>query len=139
VRLRVGGKFDAYHGEPVEIDAYIRLLSDGKYTHYGSYMTGLRVSMGRTAVVSCDDVEIVLMEEKAMPFDAQQLRSVGIEPSRRRILVVKSAQAWKAAYGDLARRVFYVDTPGLCSSNLTLFPYRNIRRPMYPLNEDTRL
>lgn len=136
-RIQVGGKCDPFHGDPVPVCGIVRLISDGVYTHRGTYMTGLRVDMGRTAVVISDGVEIVLMERKAMPFDAEQLRSVGIEPAQKKIIAVKSALAWKSAYGDIARKVIYADTPGLCSSNLFSFPYRKRPQPMYPLDPAT--
>jgi microcystin degradation protein MlrC len=134
VNILVGGKFDSNHGEPVPVSGYVRMTCDGIYTHRGSYMTGLQVDMGRTAVVVSNGIEIVLMERKALPFDAEQLRSLGIEPARKKIIVVKSAIAWKAAYADVAQKVIYVDTPGLCSSNLFAFPYKKVPRPIYPLD-----
>jgi len=135
VELRMGGKHDRFHGEPILARAKVLRITEGAYTHRGSYMTGLRVSMGKTAVVECSGVEVMLTERKAMPFDAEQLRSVGIEPSSKHIIVVKSAIAWKAAYEEIAKEVIYVDTPGICSSNLNRFTYRAIPRPIYPLDE----
>jgi microcystin degradation protein MlrC len=132
VRVLVGGKYDRHHGDPVEVEGYVRLISDGVYRHTGSYMTGMRVEMGRTAVLDADGVEIVVMERKALPFDAQQLISQGILPADRRAIVVKSAIAWRAAYGSIARKIITVDTPGLCSSNLTALPYRK-KPSMFPL------
>ena len=135
VRLRVGATYDKNHGTPVLLDGHVRLLSDGVYHHAGSYMTGMRVDMGRTAVVVSGGVEVVLMEHKAMPFDAEQLRCVGIEPSRKRIIAVKSAIAWKAAYGEFARRIIQVDTPGSCSGNLQSFSYKRRPHPLYPFED----
>jgi microcystin degradation protein MlrC len=139
VNTAVGGKSDGKHGSPVPVRGYVRLLSDGVYTHRGSYMTGLSVNMGRTAVVVSDGVEIVLTERKAMPFDAEQLRCLRIEPAGRKMIVVKSAIAWKSAYGSLAQKVIYVDTPGLCTSNLLSLPYRKAPRPIFPLDEAASL
>lgn len=135
VTLRVGGKTDARHGEPVALRGRVRLISSGEYIHKGSYMTGTVMRMGRTVVLDCGGTDVVLMERKTMPFDAEQLRSLGIEPADKKIIVVKSAIAWQAAYGDVARAVFYVDTPGICTANLKTLPYRNVRRPIYPLDE----
>jgi microcystin degradation protein MlrC len=47
---------------------------------------------------------------------------------------VKAAAAHKAAYDPIAKASFYVDTPGLGSSDLRNFPYEHIRRPIYPLD-----
>jgi microcystin degradation protein MlrC len=62
------------------------------------------------------------------------LRSQGIQPEAEHIIVVKSAVAWQAAYGDIARLAIPVDTPGLCTTHLERFPYRKLRRPIYPLD-----
>lgn len=135
VSLRAGGKTDALHGAPAALRGRVRLISSGEYVHKGSYMTGMRVNMGRTVVLDCDGVDVVLMERKTMPFDAEQLRSLGIEPAGKKIIVVKSAIAWQAAYGDIAKQTYYVDTPGICTANLKTLPYRNVRRPIFPLDE----
>lgn len=134
VALRVGGKTDSHHGMPVDVRGRVRLMSTGEYVHKGSYMTGQVTRMGRTVVLDCDGLDLVLMERKAMPFDAQQLRSLGIEPAGQRVIVVKSAIAWQAAYGNLAREVIYVDTPGVCTSNLNTLPYARVSRPISPLD-----
>lgn len=134
VTLRAGGKTDNLHGSPVEVHGRVRLISTGEYVHRGSYMTGQTMRMGRTVVLDCDGLDLVLMERKTMPFDARQLRSLAIEPAEKKIIVVKSAIAWQAAYGDVAREVLYVDTPGICTANLGTLPYRNVTRPIFPLD-----
>ena len=98
-------------------------------------MTGEQVAMGRTVVLHCEGIDLVLMERKTPPFDAEHLRSLGIEPADVRIITVKSAIAWRAAFGPLAKEVLDVDTPGLCTTHLERFPYRKIRRPIFPLDE----
>jgi microcystin degradation protein MlrC len=60
-----------------------------------------------------------------------QLTCLGIEPRRQRILVVKAAIAYKAAYAPIAGTIIEADTPGLTAVNPARFDYRNIRRPMY--------
>jgi microcystin degradation protein MlrC len=134
VSLKVGAKADDWHGKPVPVTGRVRLISDGIYTNKGTYMTGQVVRMGRTCVLSCDGVTLALTEYKTPPFDAQQLRSLGIEPADQRIIVTKSAIAWKAAFGDVAAETIYVDTPGLCTTDLSTLPYGHICRPIFPLD-----
>ncbi|HZQ09583.1 MAG TPA: M81 family metallopeptidase [Anaerolineae bacterium] len=134
ITLNVGGKTDSMHGAPVPVCGRVRLISSGEYVHKGSYMTGQTMQMGRTVVLDCNGIDLVLMERRTLPFDAQQLRSLGIEPADKNIIVVKSAIAWQAAYGDIAREVIYVDTPGVCTANLQTLPYQNVRRPIFPLD-----
>lgn len=134
VAVELGAKTDSMHGEPVPLTARVQSLSDGRFVHTGSYMTGQETQMGRTAVLVVGGVEIVVTERPTMPFDAAQLRSQGIEPAERRILVAKSAIAWRAAFGDLAAGAIPVATPGVCTSDLASLPYRKVQRPIHPLD-----
>jgi microcystin degradation protein MlrC len=79
---------------------------------------------------------MVLTSLRTMPFDAGQLTSVGIDPAELRIIVAKSAIAWRAAYGAIAKQAITVDSPGIATSNLARLPYRKRPRPLYPLDRD---
>jgi len=136
ISLVVGGKVDNWHGEPVPVQGTVEHISDGRFIQKGSWMTGREMNMGRSVVLNCQNggVRLLLTERKTVPFDAEQLRSQGIQPESEHIIVVKSAVAWQAAYGDLARLAIPVDTPGLCTTHLERFNYRKLRRPIYPLD-----
>ena len=138
-RGSVGGKIDKAHGEPVALEGTVRFCDEVSYRHSGSYMTGFITSMGCCAVIEAAGNKILLTSQRTMPFDIEQLRAVAIEPADERILVVKSATAWRAAYGPLAAHTIYLDTPGVCPSNLRRLPYRKRRRPLYPLDPITTL
>ena len=130
----VGARADDRHGSPVPVQGVVQRVGDGRYVHRGTYMTGYETSMGRCAVVDADGLRILLTSLRTMPFDAEQLRCMGIEPAEQKIIVVKSASAWRAAYGSVARHVVFVDTPGVCASNLAHFDYRRRPVPAYPLD-----
>ncbi|MEZ4613489.1 MAG: MlrC C-terminal domain-containing protein [Caldilineaceae bacterium] len=51
------------------------------------------------------------------------------------MIAVKSAVAYRAAYLPIAEAVIEMDTAGLCTANLSRFPYKHIRRPILPLDE----
>ena len=77
---------------------------------------------------------LVLNSQRHPPFSLGQLTCLGIQPQRQRLLIVKAAIAYKAAYGPVAGTIIEVDTPGLTAVNPERFVYRHIRRPMYPLD-----
>ncbi|HIE52784.1 MAG TPA: M81 family peptidase [Armatimonadetes bacterium] len=135
VKLEVGGKTDELHGEPVRIRGYVRLLSDGRFVNRGPLRDGLAEDQGRTAVLECDGVTLVLTERKMPMWNRQQLRSLGIEPRRQKIIVVKGAIAHRAAYGPIAARLIDVDTPGLTPLNLRRLEFKHAHRPLFPLDE----
>ena len=136
LRAAVGGKVDRLHGDPVAVEGQVRLLCDGRWVHEGPENAGVPVEMGPTAVVRCGGVNLVLTSRKTMPGDQQQLKSVGIDPTRQRIIVVKAAVRWRGGFEPIAAHAIYADTPGLGSVDLRRFPFRHIRRPIFPLDPE---
>jgi microcystin degradation protein MlrC len=139
ITLPVGGKADRWHGDPVEVSGMVRALSDGVFAcelpdnHFAAFY-GDTIQMGRTAWLQVRGVNVVLTERKTPPFDLAQLRGVGVIPERQKLIVVKSAVAYRAAYMPIAAGVVEMDTAGLCSANLARFPYQHLRRPIVPLD-----
>jgi microcystin degradation protein MlrC len=140
VSLPVGGKADHWHGEPVAVTGTVRALSHGTFqcelpdNHFASFF-GQTIHMGRTAWLRVAGVNIILTERKIPPFDLAQLRGVGVIPEQQKMIVVKSAVAYRAAYLPIAAGVIEMDTPGLGSANLSRFPYRHLARPIFPLDK----
>lgn len=134
--LTVGGKTDDRHGPPLTLTGTVRVLSDGRFVNHGPMFTGMACAMGRTAVFVVGNVEIILTERRVQPFDAQVLRSVGIEPRERLLIGLKSAVHFRADYQPFARRIFETATPGIHNPDVTQYEFKHRRRPMWPLDED---
>jgi microcystin degradation protein MlrC len=137
IPVRLGGKTDNLHGSPVELDAYVRVLSDGRYTYRGPMMQGVSDNLGLTATLVVGGVEVVVSSQRRQCFDAEMLRVAGVDPSGRRLLVLKSAVHFRADFGPLASRIFDADTPGIHRPDLSAFDFQKIRRPIYPLDPRT--
>lgn len=137
VTTSVGGKTDRLHGEPVPIQGQLRLISDGKFVLEGPENAGTIGDMGTTVLVRVDGVNLVLTSKKFAPGDQQQLKSVGIDPARQKIVVLKAAVRWRGGYGSIAKHAILVDTPGLGSVDLKRFDFNAIRRPIFPLDRET--
>jgi microcystin degradation protein MlrC len=135
VDLEVGGKSHPLHGDPVALTAYVKVVSDGVFVHKGRMFSRRVGEMGRTAVVKVGGVEIILTERRTQPFDAEVLRSVGIEPRDRKLIALKSVVHFRADYTPIAHEILEVDTPGVHSANLFSFHYQKLRRPIFPLDE----
>jgi microcystin degradation protein MlrC len=135
VHLRVGGKVDRLHGDPVEVSGRVRLIHDGTYVEEQARHGGRRVNhMGVTALVEIEGGNLLVLNSlRHPPFSLGQLTCLGIQPEKQRILVVKAAIAYKTAYAPVAGTIIEVDTPGLTAVNPERFTYRHIRRPLYPL------
>ena len=137
--LDIGGKVDDRHGPTLTLSVEVQNLTDGRFTleneksHLASLL-GRNIDMGPSAVARHRGVRIVLTSMKTPPMDLGQLRSQGIVPEELQMIGIKAAIAHKAAYDPILHKSFYVDTPGLGSSDLRTFPYENLRRPVKPLD-----
>ena len=135
VALDVGGKADNLHGDPVAIQGKVRLIHDGQFIETQPRHGGQRFhNQGLTTVVAVEDSLVVLTSRRQTPFSLQQLLSLGINPSEMRMIVVKAAVAYRAAYEPIAGQIIEVDTPGLTAVNPLHFEYHNVRRPLFPLD-----
>ena len=135
ISLQVGGKVDTLHGDPVSIQGNVRLIHDGRYEETQPRHGGQRYhDQGLTVVVAVGDSLVVLTSRRQTPFSLQQLLSLGIDPTTMKMIVVKAAVAYRAAYQPIAGQIIEVDTPGLTAVNPLHFEYHNVRRPLFPLD-----
>jgi microcystin degradation protein MlrC len=88
-------------------------------------------------VLKVYDIEILLTEVRVQPTDLQQYRAFGIEPTEKKIIVVKSAVHFRAVHEPIAKEIIEVDTPGIHGTRLAAFGYKKIRRPMFPIDPET--
>jgi microcystin degradation protein MlrC len=131
----IGAKTDARHGESIKALAYVKAICDGQFTHQGPMLRGVNDQMGMTATLVVEDVEVVVSSQRRQCLDMQMLRAAGIEPSQKRLIVLKSAVHFRAHFGPLANHIFDADTPGVHRPDFAGFDYRKLRRPIYPLDE----
>lgn len=140
--LPLGAKVDRFHGDTIPLEVVLEGLTDGRFTlenersHLAS-LVGRHVDMGPSAVVRRHGIRILLTSRKTPPMDLGQLRSQGIVPETLGMIGIKAAVAHKAAYDPILAASYYVDTPGLGSSDLRRFRYRNLTRPIRPLDGQT--
>ena len=132
--MEIGGKTDGYHGEPLMVSGTVRTITDGRFIRK-AMAVGVTTDVGRTAVIDVDGIEIILTERSHAPNDPEVYRRNGIEPTDKKILVLKSRGHFRAAYEPFSKMVLEVDAPGLTTPSLEWFTYSNIPRPVWPFDE----
>lgn len=140
VRLDLGGKLDRRHGYPVEVEGRVERITDGRFRRSGPVGGGLEVELGRTALINATGrhdgtTEMIVCERRAEADDPALFRSLGIEPVRKRIIVVKSNVQFRAAFDDIASEVIEVTTPGVTTPDFDFFAFQHVHRPIFPLDE----
>jgi microcystin degradation protein MlrC len=137
----VGGKTDKMHGAPVAVRGHVKSLHDGRYIETEVRHGGQRyLNQGPTAVIEVEggtrDLPNVLMltSRRQPPFSLQQLISCGITPQHQKMLVVKAAIAFRAAYEPIAGQIIEVDTPGATAVNPARFEWRHVRPRLFGMS-----
>jgi len=138
VKLEVGGKTDDRHGRPVAVTGTVHRISDGKFEEPTPIHGGFRFFNGGTTVVleTEDDHTLVLTTRLIGNTSLQQMYSVGVRPETKHVVVAKGVVSPRPAYAPIAAQVVLVNTPGVTTSDLSTFTYRNRRRPLYPFEAD---
>ncbi len=138
VKLRVGGKTDKMHGQPVSIEGRVRNLSDGRYVEEHPVHGGGRLyNQGLTATVETDQGHtIVLTSLRSGPASLEQVRSAGVNPESKKLVVAKGVVAPRGAYQPIAKKIILVNTPGACDADPARWAYRHRRKPLFPLEPE---
>ncbi len=145
IRVRLGGKTDAMHGAPIDAEAYVKCLTDGRFVQQSPMGRGARVDLGRMArlvipagATPGGGIDILVSSVRSQTLDPEVFLLHGIDVTRCRIVALKSSQHFRAGFEPLAARIITADSPGLTTLDLTTFPYRRLARPVWPLDEQTR-
>ena len=133
--LEIGGKIDPTYGPPIRVTGTVRHLGNGDYVCDGPMWKGLKMSMGDCAVLRVLGVDVVLATNRFQITDFQQFLSVGIDPTTKAVIGLKSSQHFRAAFEPIARKVLIVDSGALTTPDYKKFTYKKLRRPIWPLDE----
>ena len=59
---------------------------------------------------------------------------VGLDPLQARFLLLKSRMYCRPVFVPLSAGLVECDSPGVTSSDFSLFPFRHVTRPVFPLD-----
>ncbi len=141
VTLSLGGKLDmpaiGLAGEPRTVSGRVRLICDGRYRNRGPMARGEMNDMGPTALLDTGKVQIVVISNHVEPHDLAAFTAVGIAPEVKRFVMLKSRIHWRAGLSHLAHAVVECAGSGVCTSDYAALNFKNVRRPIYPLDRLT--
>jgi microcystin degradation protein MlrC len=142
VTLSIGGKIKMAaipaESPPLTVTGRVKTISNGRYKNRGPMARGIQMDIGPAVVLDTGPVEIVLISRHVEPSDLNCLLSLGIDPSQKRYLMLKSRIHWRAGLGQMARAVVDCAGVGVCTSDYSQLHFKNVRRPIYPLDLPNR-
>ena len=138
VTLSLGGKLDmpsiGLKGKPLTVTGTVRNITDGRFRNRGPMSRGVLMDMGPTAVLDTGKVQILVISRQQEPNDLECFYSQGIDPTKKRYLMLKSRVHWRAGMGPIARQIVECAGEGVCTSDYSTLQFDKVRRPIYPLD-----
>jgi microcystin degradation protein MlrC len=123
VSLIVGGKIDNVFSKPLAIEGRIlRIIA-------------LEEEGQMAAVLQVEGVTLVLLNRHAAFTEPVHFSQVGIDPLAHKIVVVKEGYLFQGLR-DIAPNAIMALTPGFANQIMEELDYKEVRRPIYPLDPD---
>ena len=134
ILVLLGGTVDPARFEPIEVTAYVRLLSDGRMT---SESFGVEWYGGRTAVLEIGKMTVCVTSRAVPLLDRTPFYASGQDPKQFDCVIQKSPHARYEFFAEWATELIGVDAPGSTSANLPYLGHTVCARPMYPMETGT--
>ncbi|HUQ92366.1 MAG TPA: M81 family metallopeptidase [Bryobacteraceae bacterium] len=132
IRVPIGGTLDRGRFSPVELEARVRMLSDGRFrneSHGGIW------NSGSTAVLESDNITLVVTSHAVSLYDRSLFLAHGRNPADFDTVVVKSPHCQPQFFEEGAHLLIHVDAPGSTSANLKSLGHTRCARPLFPLDD----
>lgn len=126
--LKVGGSLDA-NSESTTIT--------GKLIHRGEILSYTGGNAGPSATLDCGDMTVVITRNRASMCRPDIFESIDLDYSPFKIVVVKLGYLFPELAKN-AERAILAFTPGSSTERLEDMNMKNIRRPMFPLDDNFR-
>ena len=122
ISIDVGGYSDKFAGNPVRIKGKVEFLGE-----YGRETVAV--------LVFGENSRVILTPQLRQVTDVGIFTPLGIKLETLDIIVLKSRVHFRRGYHEtgLAGAIFEVDAPGWGPADLTVLPYKNIPKDIYPI------
>jgi microcystin degradation protein MlrC len=125
--LRLGGKTNVTSGSPLDVNASVRAISDN---HHQTSLGDTRQSMGLCVWLEVEGIDVVVSSVRSQVFAPDMFTGLGIDLSRKRVVVVKSTNHFFLRFEPIAKRVIHMATPGAAAWDFEHIAYEK-RAPNY--------
>jgi len=130
--LRLGGKISALSGEPLDLDVEVLCVrDDAQQVGLGGDVS---FPLGLAVCLRAAGVDVVVNSVRQQVFSTDCFSQMGVDPAKKAFVVVKSSQHFRASFDKIARATIHCNAPGSLNSDLAALPYRNLSRPLWPLD-----
>jgi len=124
-RTSLGSKFDAKKSKPVEATVTVKAIE----------RAWKEANNADLALLHVNGVDVVVASKHVGCYDPEMMRVLGVEPEERKVIVVKLGYL-EPEIRAIAKRSMMALTTGSTDELFERLPYKNLPRPIYPLDKE---
>jgi microcystin degradation protein MlrC len=134
LRTRIGSTLDPRFHPPVEVEAVVESLHDGRFVYGGGISAGTPGNMGDTAVLRVGELRIVVPTYATYEYADEQYRAAGIDLGSCRIAVLKNPMNFRTLLDDETDWLM-VSGAGPTTPSLESIDWQVKQRPFWPCDD----
>lgn len=123
IKVKLGGHSSDKAGPRIEVTAKVLWVGPKSFRNTGSYMRGLPVSLGLTALLDVQGMSVSVISESHTAVNGDAFYIFDQQPSDFDVIVLRSKTHFRAFYEEAAEEILIVDTPDYGPADLTTLPY----------------
>ncbi len=129
--LRFGAKSAPETGEPIDAEVEILRNIRNAEQFFGQSI----VPIGDASLIRIGGIEVILNSTRAQCFDTSLFSNFGIDPTKRKILVVKSTNHFHQSFARISPLILYCAAGRPYPNDPRVTPYKKAPRDIWPINE----
>jgi microcystin degradation protein MlrC len=133
--LRIGGKMGVMSGDPVDLHVTVGKVALDAIQYFGPDDARNEIPVGDSVAVSANGIDMVLISTRTQTFSPDVFTNVGIDPTKKSILIVKSTQHFYARFSPIASEVIYCSAPGAVAPTFATIPYQVASLKRWPMTD----
>lgn len=107
----------------------------GVMKSFGKVLGWVGEECGDGVVITMQNIDVVLTDVRAAFISEKHIKNMGVNPFDYNVIVVKLGYLFPEL-GKIASEHIFALTPGTSTNLFETLDYKNIVRPMYPLNKE---
>ncbi|WP_316151526.1 M81 family metallopeptidase [Cupriavidus sp. BIC8F] len=139
IRVSLGGKQGRFQGPPIEADAYVKCITDGRFVNRpGAMFEGVRFDLGAMCRLIIHGVDVIVASRAEQIYDVEPFALHGLDVTGYKLIAIKGANHFRAGYRTVARQIISVDSEGLSTAAIASFPRERLVGEFWPLWDEVR-
>lgn len=132
IQLRFGAKSAPGTGTPIDREVRVKKLVANAQMKFGESL----VPIGDATTIEFNGIELVLNTVRAQCFDTSFFSEMGIDPTKKRLLVVKSTNHFFESFNRIAAQIIYCSAGTPYPNDPAKTDYRKAPRTIWPMVDD---